>query len=74
MASQKYVIPARSWSDRLVSRGKDGKEEEKTNQLVIKAVATLQLAGADDVVVERVAKEIFDRGLTDDSIGGTSTM
>ncbi|MFM7674724.1 MAG: hypothetical protein ACKO5F_03875 [Synechococcus sp.] len=53
-------------------RGKNRKEEEKTSRLAINAAATLQLVGADSALVERVANEILDRRLTDDSSGGTA--
>ena len=78
MATRNAAPKSKSWSDRLdrlASRGRanteKGKEEEKTRQLAINAAATLQLVGANVAVVERVANEILDRRLTDDSSGGT---
>ena len=79
MATRNAAPKSKSWSDRLdrlASRGRakreQEKEEKKTRQLAINAAATLQLVGADDAVVERIANEILDRGLTDDSSGGTA--
>lgn len=79
MATRNAAPKSKSWSDRLdrlASRGRakreQEKEDKKTRQLAINAAATLQLVGADDAVMERIANEILDRRLTDDSSGGTA--
>jgi hypothetical protein len=48
------------------------KENRQTLRLVTGAIAQLQLVGASDAVIERLAEEIITRGLTDDSPGGTT--
>lgn len=74
MTTKTAAQKSRSWSDRLASRGRANREKEadRTRRLAINAAATLQLVGAENEVVERVANEILDRGLTDDSSGGTA--
>jgi hypothetical protein len=48
------------------------RENRQTLKLVIRSMAQLQLVGAPDEVVETMIKEIINRGLTDDSSGGTA--